>query len=1115
MSLATRVVLGAMAIIFVVAVALSWFIVQKDRETYLADRGAVLANGVARNAERLNRSVEALRRDALVLSQLPPIQGIPRAVRNRGRDPKEAVPVAFWTTRLGEIFSSFAESNPDYFQIRYIGVADKGRELVRVDSTEGRAAVTPPDKLQSNGDRDYFRETLKLRAGEVYVSEVDLNQELGKVQVPHVRTLRAATPVFTPDGDLFGIVVINMNIGPALDSATTNLPPDTRGYIVNSRGDYLAHPDAGRSFGFDLGRRYTWQQDMPGLQVPSVPGPGQRPQAVSTPEGLLHMAVERVNFDPARPGRFVLLAWALPDAVIEIRMTDVRNATMAVMLVIALCVGGVVFLLLRRAFVPLTRLSALAESIGAGRYDVALPTEGAGEIGTFVRTFGSMLERIGAREREIKEANTTLELSEARLQTVVENLAEGVVVSDLDGQLLHFNRAALDMHGYSSMGEALRRLPEFTDTFELSAMDGAVLPVDQWPLARILRGEDLHDLEVRIRRTHDGGDRIFSYGGALARDPGGRPLLAVVTMRDVSRRKQAEERIRTQLDHLGLLDQITRAIGERQDLQSIFQVVVRRLEDSLPLDFACVCLHDQPSNVLKVAHVGGKNKLLPGQLGLVEQAAIDVDQNGLSRCLGGQLVYEPDISGVRFPLPERLASAGLHSLVLTPLRSESRVFGVLVAARLQAGAFSSVECEFLRQLSEHVGLAAGQAQLYGALQQAYEDLRQTQQAIVQQERLRALGEMASGIAHDINNAISPITLYTEMMLETEPNLTAKARQYLVTIQRAAEDVAQTVSRMREFYRQREPQLHLTTVALNRVVEQTADLTRARWYDMAQQRGIVIEVRKDLASELPAIMGVESEIREALTNLVFNAVDAMPEGGTLTLRTRMMEAGPGADAAERLPQAAVEVIDTGIGMDEDTQRRCMEPFYTTKGERGTGLGLAMVFGIVQRHSADIQIESIPGRGTTFRLAFAVPTSIAETPADAGAVPLLSRLRLLVVDDDPLLIKSLRDVLEADGHEVTAAGGGQEGIDAFRAAREKDKPFAAVITDLGMPYVDGRKVAHAVKTMSSSTPVILLTGWGQRLAAEGDVPPHVDCLLSKPPKPRDLRSALARCCPAERH
>jgi CheY-like chemotaxis protein/anti-sigma regulatory factor (Ser/Thr protein kinase) len=382
--------------------------------------------------------------------------------------------------------------------------------------------------------------------------------------------------------------------------------------------------------------------------------------------------------------------------------------------------------------------------------------------------------------------------------------------------------------------------------------------------------------------------------------------------------------------------------------------------------------------------------------------------------------------------------------------------------------------------------------------------------VLQHERLRALGEMASGIAHDINNAISPIALYAQILLEKELNLSEDAREYLQTIERAIDDVAATVARLREFYRPRELQVALAPTGLNPLVQQVLHFTSARWRDMPQQRGVVIQIVTDLAPDLPPIMAAESEIREALINLVFNAVDAMPEGGTLAIQTSVTGSAPASPDSPALRSAHVEVTDTGQGMDEATRRRCLEPFFTTKGERGTGLGLAMVYGTMQRHGADIEIESVLGQGTTVRLSFAVPTVVAGTRAPATAYTVPSALRILVVDDDPLLLKSLRDVLEAGGHKVVTAAGGQAGIDTFREALAGGKSFAVVITDLGMPYVDGRQVASAVKQASPSTPVIMLTGWGQRMADESDVPAHVDRVLSKPPKLRELSAALAQCC-----
>jgi signal transduction histidine kinase/ActR/RegA family two-component response regulator/HAMP domain-containing protein len=581
---------------------------------------------------------------------------------------------------------------------------------------------------------------------------------------------------------------------------------------------------------------------------------------------------------------------------------------------------------------------------------------------------------------------------------------------------------------------------------------------------------------------------------------------------EVAERKGAEHRVQSQLTRLELLQRITRAISERQDLKSIFQVVIRTLEENLPVDFCCICLYQAESDTLTITSVGVRSQGLGMELAGVKYNRPDIDKNGLSVSVTGQLVCEPDIEKSDLPFCKRLVKEGLHSLVMVPLLVESKVFGLLIAGRRETDSFSSGECEFLRQLGEHVGLAAHQAQLYEALHQAYDDLRQTQQAVMQQERLRALGQMASGIAHDINNAISPIALYTESLLEREPNLSPRTREYLETIQHAIDDVAQTVSRMKEFYRQRETQLTLMPVQLNRLMQQVLELSRARWSDMPQQRGVFIKVKTELAPDLPAILGVESEIREALVNLVFNAVDAMPEGGTLTLRTRVAQGIPTAPNAPAPQQVLAEIADTGIGMSDDTRRRCLEPFFTTKGERGTGLGLAMVYGIARRHNAEIELDSAVGQGTTARFVFPVPEiPVNESTPSAKPVVVSARLRLLVVDDDPLLIKSLRDTLEAEGHMVVTATGGREGIEAFRKAVETPEPFAAVITDLGMPYVNGRQVAAAIKALSASTPIFLLTGWGQRLVAEGDIPEHIDRVLNKPPKLRELREALSQCVP----
>jgi PAS domain S-box-containing protein len=661
-----------------------------------------------------------------------------------------------------------------------------------------------------------------------------------------------------------------------------------------------------------------------------------------------------------------------------------------------------------------------------------------------------------------------------------------IIVRDPDGRILRWSRGAEKLYGYSP-DEALGHIAH-------------ELLVTRFP-------EPLLDIEAQLRRngtwegelsqqTRSGMQLEVASVWVLHRDAEGTPERVLESNTDVTGRKRAEDRLGAQLARMQLLNTITRAIGQRQDLASIIQVVIQTLEDHLPIDFGCLCLHQLP-DTLTVAGVGVKSLEFSTSFGLGSHITVPIDQNGLSRCLQGRLVYEPDLSQAHHAFPQRLFAAGLRAMVAAPLPVEGKVFGVLIVARRVANSFSSGECEFLAQLSEHVALATHQTQLNTALQVAYEDLRQSQQVVMRQEKLRVLGQMASGIAHDINNALSPAALYVESLLERE-SAQSEARDDLVIIQRAIEGVAQTLARMKEFYSQSDTRGDRTQVSLNQIAAQVIDLTRARWEGMSQRSGIVIRVQTDLASDLPAVTASESELRDALTNLILNSVDAMPQGGQITVRSRTL----GSDRVQ------MEVADTGVGMDEATRSRCLEPFFTTKGARGTGLGLAMVYGTIERHDGELQIESQPAAGTTVRLILPVGTPPPAAVGVSLAPPSLQQpLHILIIDDDPIVLQSLLKTLERDGHRVATADGGAGGIATFRAADRRREPFELVITDLGMPEVDGRTVAATVKSVCAHTPVILLTGWGHRLLTENAIPEHVDRVLGKPPRLSSLRSVIA--------
>jgi signal transduction histidine kinase/FixJ family two-component response regulator len=403
-----------------------------------------------------------------------------------------------------------------------------------------------------------------------------------------------------------------------------------------------------------------------------------------------------------------------------------------------------------------------------------------------------------------------------------------------------------------------------------------------------------------------------------------------------------------------------------------------------------------------------------------------------------------------------------------------------------------------------------QARSREELQGAYDELRQTQQSVMQQERLRALGQMASGIAHDINNALSPVLAFSEMVLKKETNLSENSRKNLQHIRTAAEDIAHVVTGMSEFYRRREDKDQLRLIPINQLAQQVVELTRPCWRDIPQGQGIAIQVETCFGECLPELYGNESELREALTNVVLNAVDALPEGGVITISTRSATLAAPLNQDPKPSHLVVEVSDNGIGMDETTRQRCLEPFFSTKRERGgSGLGLAMVYGAVERHEGHIEIHSELNKGTSVRLIFPVrerPKVVGQTvPAPGVECP---PLRLLCIDDEPLLRELLKEILEFYHHQVVTADGGQAGLEAFSQARTSGHPFDVVMTDLGMPDVNGRQVAEKIKADSPETPVVMLTGWGSMLEEQGENVLQVDAVLTKPPRVTELLEVLTK-------
>lgn len=360
--------------------------------------------------------------------------------------------------------------------------------------------------------------------------------------------------------------------------------------------------------------------------------------------------------------------------------------------------------------------------------------------------------------------------------------------------------------------------------------------------------------------------------------------------------------------------------------------------------------------------------------------------------------------------------------------------------------------------------------------------KRAEQGLLQQERFRALEQMARGVAHDFNNVLAKILGFNELLLTWPENLAdvQRTKKILQMINNTAQEATEIVRRLREFYRPRKQSETKTPINILPIIERAIALTKPSWDQQARARGVTVQLLTTL-EPVPPVEGSDSELREVLINLILNSVDALPEGGTIRITTRASS-----------DHVVIEVQDTGIGMTEDVRQRCLEPFFSTKGNASMGLGLSIVFGIIRRHGGEVVVASKPGQGTTFTL---------RLPAYAGneAVPAqpLRRLHALVVEDEPDLRQILSEYLSGDGHTCETATNGREALERFRAGR-----FDLVIADHVMPELNGDGLATAVKALSPQSPVILVTGYGDGL------PENVDLVLQKPVTQAALRQGLAQ-------
>jgi PAS domain S-box-containing protein len=370
------------------------------------------------------------------------------------------------------------------------------------------------------------------------------------------------------------------------------------------------------------------------------------------------------------------------------------------------------------------------------------------------------------------------------------------------------------------------------------------------------------------------------------------------------------------------------------------------------------------------------------------------------------------------------------------------------------------------------------------------ETKQLREKFEDTERLRALGELSSGVAHDFNNMLGAILGRIQLLRKRDFN--EEVDEEMAVIEKAAKDGRETVRRIQEFSRTRADR-PFTPVDMPELIRDAVEMTRTRWKTDAELRNITIKLSLD-CEEVPTVMGNPTELREVVTNLILNACDAMPAGGELLIRCHA-----GTDTV------FTEVEDTGIGMAEETRRRLFDPFFTTKGLAGTGMGMSVAYGIIKRHKGNIEVNSSFGRGTCFVLEFPAHSSptfhVEEALPEPG--PSQKAARILVIDDERPIAELLKDGLSLEGHAVEIADSGREGVQ-----RASERTFDLVLTDLGMPDMSGWEVTSRIQRSSPGVPVVLVTGWGATITEEEVESAGLAGVVHKPFEIQELLATTAR-------
>lgn len=1164
MTLATRLAIAMILLVTVTVAAVAWLGYRNITQAVIPrvlERVEAQSHLLATNLESY---VSGVRGDLIGYRSAAAINGLIRAHIGGGIDAADGVSEQTWRERIATRLAAEIEAKPSYGQFRIIGLDDDQRELVRVDRSgpNGSARIVPDGELTRKGERTYFQETIRLAPGEIYVSPLDLATRQGGTTTAYIPTLRVATPLFTPDGKPFGIIIANIDMRPALDRVRASTNSGGAIYVVNSRGDYLVHPDPAQEFGSLRGHPTNWRNDFPFFAA-----------AAGTPEASTQLMADGLGRPSGAAIAPALLAgkeWigvivAVPSAVFGRVPAAIQKTSLLVGLLAVLAAAALAVLLARSLTRPIGRLTAAVEAIGSGR-PADIPVDASGETGVLARAFAQMVEETRAKtaalQREIREHRRTEAernhhaAREQLFSAAVESSDDAIVMQTLEAIITGWNPAAERLYDYSA-DEAIGQPTSI------------IVPPDRREhgkdyLRRIARGEPIERFET-IRLRKDGTPVEISLSLSPIRGRAGEVIGASGTARSLTEARRAERAVQQQLEerrqifdtsqdliiimdargHIAQISPSSEAIlGFRPDemigrsgadfihpdhlehsrgaMRALRRGERPKLDDTR-------CFHknghevwlswlgswsEQANRFFFVGRDMTEARLAQESLRESERLARNIVETSLdafvqtdedSRILNWNSQAE-ELFGWR--RDEVLGKSAIDLIVAESERERVRA-GLNRFLEDEDGRTPSRRRELIcrrrdgKEFKAEVSVTAlkrREGLLFNVFYRDLTDKIAAEERIRHAEKMEAVGQLTGGVAHDFNNILTVITGTIEILAEA-----VEKEPQLAAITKMIDEAAARGADLTQHllaFARKQP-LQPREIDINSLIIDTAKLLRPTL-------GEQIQIESVFEDETCVAIVDPNQLTTAILNLALNARDAMPGGGKLIVETGaayLDEVYASVNDVRPGHYVLIAVSDTGTGIPANMLARVFDPFFTSKGPgKGTGLGLSMVYGFIKQSSGHIKIYSEEGHGTTIKMY--LPPGKTPTAATEGVAPVTiegGHETILVVEDDRLVRDYVLAQLHSLGYVTLQAANAAEALAIVAAG----KPFDLLFTDVIMPgKMNGRQLADELAKTRPDLKVVYTSGYTENaIIHHGRLDSGV-LLLAKPYRKSDLARIIRR-------